>query len=123
MHESPKSPGMTSLTLAIKRAMAEDARKFSRPILCDRLSALLGVNVSMAMLNDYIAESKTHRFPAAWIPAWIEVTESRTVLDLIVGATPYWIGDKEALRLMKLGRAHEAKRDAEREIEDLGGGK
>src|ERR1035441_7803548 len=65
---------------ALKQDMAEC--RLSREEVAIRLSVRMG-RIGVAILDAYVAESKPHKFPAELIPAWIEVTRSRRILDVL----------------------------------------
>jgi hypothetical protein len=105
MSEARQFSDTSGLGLAIKHAMALDAKPLSRPHLCDALSQRIGVPVSLAMLDAWIAESKTHRLPAAYLVAWCEATQSRRVLDLVVRAMGMELADRGRMELAAIGAA------------------
>ncbi len=76
----------------------------SREEVALRLSNRVG-RVSLAMLDAYVAETKAHRFPAELIPAWVSVTGSRRLLDLLCGEVGLSIATSEDRDFAELGRA------------------
>lgn len=68
------------LIAAIKRSPK------SRAQVSDGMSTLLGINVSVRMLDDWTAQSKCRvRFPLAFVEAFCEVTEDSSLRKLLLG--------------------------------------
>lgn len=82
--------------LAVKEAAAADLKecRWSRDEVADRLSLLIGRRVSRTVIDAVVAETKDHRFPAEWLPAWVVVTGSRRLLDLLCTAAGFWLADQ-----------------------------
>lgn len=89
-----------SQTLAVKEAMILDAYKsgLSRFQIADRLAEELREPVSKSAIDCYLSKSKPHRFPAAWVKAWMKVTGSRRLREFAV--------DEEEIRAAEIGRLH-----------------
>jgi hypothetical protein len=109
------------LTLEVKRAMSADIAdcKLSRPEICERMTLLTGIQFSPAMLNDFTAESKPHRFPLAWLQAWMAVTNSPRLLYLMCKGTAYSVATDEDRRFAEYGRQHFVYEQATRRMEEL----
>lgn len=84
----------TAIALAIK-----DAPK-SRETICDEMTELLGVKISINMLNSWTAESKEqHRFPAEYLPAFCIATGSIEPMRILAEAAGvYTLPGPDALR-------------------------
>jgi hypothetical protein len=100
-------PNLEGLASAIKRAAALDIKECpqSREEVADRLSQLLRRNITVAQIDAVLAETKPHRFPAEWIPAWLLVTGSRRVLDVVCAETGLWVADETERAFARYGRA------------------
>jgi hypothetical protein len=74
-----------TLAAQIKRAAAEDLRcsKYSLPEISAALAALTGRSLADDQIGAYVDPSTPHRFPLDLLPAWVRVTGSRRLLDLI----------------------------------------
>ncbi|MDE2097827.1 MAG: hypothetical protein KGL39_11310 [Patescibacteria group bacterium] len=96
----------TDFDLAFKRAMVEDlkAYPYNRRAACEELSTLVGRDISVSMLEAFMAETKTHRMPASMLPAWVRVTRSRRVLDLVCAAAGMWLADETEHDFAEFGR-------------------
>lgn len=95
------------LPLMIKRYAAMDIRECrrSRDEIADGLSRLLAKHITVAQIDAITAETKANRLPAEWLPAWVRVTGSTRVLDLIVGSSGHWLADNVERDLADLSRA------------------
>lgn len=94
----------------LKRAIAVSGK--SRPQIAEELTARLQRRPSVThhMLNDFIGlsdEKWTARFPAAWVPAFCEVTGSEELLFMLL--TP------RIRALMELGECELAENRQQRE--------
>lgn len=70
----------------LSKVLHNICKRKNREQVCRELTARLGRPISVAMLNDFTRPSKRGaRFPAAWIPAFCEVTEDESLLHLIAG--------------------------------------
>lgn len=76
----------------------------SRDQVAERLTEVAG-RVTVAQLNAYIAETNANRFPAELIPAWVAVTKSRRLLDLLCGEVGLSVATVEDKEFAELGRA------------------
>jgi len=93
--------------IQVKRTAALDIKecRHSREEITIGLSRLVGRQVSIAQIDAMLAESKPHRFPAEWIPAWVRVTGSKRLLDLLCAASGYWLADDVDVDLANMARA------------------
>jgi hypothetical protein len=112
MTERAKSADMAwplpgSTTTAMKAALSADMRqcRLSRAQIADQLSFRAGRKISEAMLDNFAAESKEHRFPADLVCLWVRITGSRRLLDAIADEAGYHIVDEVGKRLMDIGAA------------------
>ena len=99
-------PEPRDLHLWVKRTLIRDIKEcqWSREQIACRLLMLTGKVVSLATLDAMVAESKDHRFPAEWIPAWVIATGSRRLLDLLVGEAGFWVADQTEHDLAEFAR-------------------
>lgn len=58
----------------IKHARDERGMEFSRAQVAARMTDFLGVEITVAMLDNWTAPSKPHRFPAEYLPAFVHGT-------------------------------------------------
>lgn len=87
MDQFPGSPTPDPDGLAVRRAvkLAIRASPRSREQICQELSARIGRQVTVRMLDDFTAPSKGGaRFPAAWVAAFCEATVDRRLQRLLV---------------------------------------
>jgi hypothetical protein len=122
MSSPPLISDSSNLSVSVKKAMVQDIRecRLSRPQISERLSGLVGVPVSVAMLDAYTADTKPHRFPAAWIPAWVRITGSRRILAALCERAGFTLADRTEHRFAELGRTYLRRRKDEQAIADLG---
>lgn len=105
----------------VKWALSQDvkAARWSRLQIADGLSLLVNRQVTEAMLDAMMAESKEHRFPAEWIPAWCRITGSRRLLDLLCSAAGYWLADRTEHELAELAKIQLQRSKAAARIDEL----
>jgi hypothetical protein len=116
--------GNSDLQLAIKRAAANDVRECrrSRAQIADELSSRTGRSISVAQIDAYLAETKSgHRFPCDLLPAWVQVTGSRRVLDILCAAAGYCLADQTERELAELGRECIRREKSQSRLEALKG--
>jgi hypothetical protein len=99
--------GHESFPDEIKRLLAQDLRecRYSREQVADELSRLMGRTITVAQIDAYTAATKTHRFPAEMIPAWIQVTGSTRILATICRQAGVFLADEEEHKAAEYGRA------------------
>ncbi len=99
--------GDLDLHLRVKRAAAQDLAecRWSREQIAEALSKLVGRDVSLAQIDAITAETKNHRMPAEWVPAWVRVTGSRRLLELLCAESGMWLADAIEHDLAELARA------------------
>ena len=68
------------------------------------MSARVG-RIGVSILDAYIADSKPHKFPAELVPAWVAVTKSRRLLDLLCGEVGVSVATEEDRDFADLARA------------------
>lgn len=95
-----------NLRSEICRALVQDITecKWSREEIALGLSKLLGREVKIYQLDAMTAETKDHRFPAEWVPAWVRVTGSARLLELLCAESGMWLADDVEHDLADLGR-------------------
>ncbi len=115
--------GESDLHLAVKRAAVQDLKecRWSRQQIAEGLSTLVGREVSLAQLDAMLADTKIHRMPAEWVPAWVRVTGSRRILDLLCAAAGFWVADADEHDLADLARAELERERLEKKIHLLQG--
>jgi hypothetical protein len=99
-----KSP---NLSLAIKTAAALDLKecRWSREQVAEGLSVMLDRSVTQAQIDAVTSETHPHNFHAAWLPAWVRITGSRRLLDLVCAAAGLWAVDAGDWDLAQYARA------------------
>jgi hypothetical protein len=101
--------GSLNIDNELKAAISEDlrhaeddsGREISRYQVAARMSDFLGQEVTVSMLNNWTAEShENHRFPAAWLPAFVHGTggQRRTIETLSRHCGLFALPGPEALR-------------------------
>jgi hypothetical protein len=95
------------LKVRVKRAAAQDLKecRWSREEVALGLSKLVGREVSLAQLDAILAETKLHRLPAEWLPAWVRVTGSKRLLEMLCAECGMWLVDATEHDLAELARA------------------
>lgn len=98
---------VSDLGLAIKRAMVLDLKqcRWSREQVAQELAAIIGRHITVAQIDAWTAETHIHRLPAECVAAWVRLTGSRRVLELICGESGLWLGDPTDRELAEYGRA------------------
>ncbi len=114
-------PTEAEFRTTIKRAVAQDIKecRWSREELAEGLSQLLGRTVTVAQLDAITAESKSHRFPAEWIPAWVRLTTSHRVLDLLCAESGLWVVDAAERDYAEYGRIVIQRKKDEKRAEEI----
>jgi hypothetical protein len=113
----PALPKPRDLHRAVKQALAQDVREcsWSREQILQRMYVVTGHAINLATLDAMIAESKEHRFPAEWIPAWVAATGSRRLLELLCSEAGLYLADATEHELSELARLNiTAKKVSER---------
>lgn len=73
------------LMVAVKHAIKHCPNK-SRETLADEMTHLAGAEISVHMINGWIAESHPHRLPAEFLPALCQATGSTEPLRVLADA-------------------------------------
>ena len=102
----------------VRKALKQDLAEahLSRDEVAIRLSVRMG-RIGAAILDAYVAESKPHKFPAELIPAWIEVTKSRRILDVLCAEVGLSIATEEDRDFAELGRSQMRAKKLRRKLE------
>jgi hypothetical protein len=81
----PKAPPETFVT-QIKLAAAQDLKccKYQATEVSIALSGLSGRDITTQQLEGFVDAATPHRFPLDLLPAWVRVTGSRRILDLLL---------------------------------------
>jgi len=118
---APTLPEARDLHLDVKRILARDIREccLSREEILDRMLVLTGRQVGLATLDAMVSETKDHRFPAEWVPAWVIATGSRRLLDLLCTVAGFWLADSTEHELAELARLNIEAKKASRRAEQL----
>jgi hypothetical protein len=100
-------PVESDVRLAVKRAMALDLKecRWSREQVADALSRLIGRSITQVQIDAWVAETKEHRLAAEYVPAWVRVTGSTRVLDLLCAEAGCWLADAVEHDLADYGRS------------------
>lgn len=106
MSETQERSDICVTTLLVKRAAAADLRvcRLSREQVADRLSVALCRRITLAQIDAVVSETKEHRFPAEWIPAWVQITGSARLLEMLCREAGYWLADEGEHGLAEYGR-------------------
>ena len=93
--------------IAVKRAAAADRKscKWSREQVSLELSRVLGREVTVPQIDAMVCESKTHRLPISILPAWIQVTGSTRILELLCAQSGMTLASESDQQFAELGRA------------------
>lgn len=104
--QAPVLPEPRNLNKAVKAILAQDVRecRYSREEIVLRMHSVTGHLVGVSTLDAMLAESKEHRFPAEWIPAWVISTGSRRLLDLLCSEAGLYLADATEHDLAQLAR-------------------
>jgi len=112
--ERGKVPGVSagadegpSLGVMIKTAAALDLKKcrWSREHVAEALSAVLKRSITVAQIDAVTSKTHAHQFHLEWLPAWVRITGSRRLLDLICAAAGLWAVDAGDWDLAQYARA------------------
>ncbi len=101
-HEKSQA-GAANINARLKEALAltlKEAPK-SREQVCDKMTFLLGTEITRFMLDAWVSPSKEgHRFPAEYIPAFVLATGSLTSLHVLTDMCGVFaVPGADALRL------------------------
>lgn len=96
-----------SLDVMIKTAAALDLKqcRWSRDQVAEGLSAMLKRSITVAQIDAVTSQTHLHQFHLAWLPAWVRITGSRRLLDLICAASGLWAVDAGEWDLAQYARA------------------
>lgn len=108
------APGSFDISRQFRESLTEALKlsSGSRYEAAARMSELLGSEVTKTMIDAWTAESKEgHRFPAEYLAAFCQVTNSIEPLRIIAGLVKcHLVESKEAL-LVELARIDQAERE------------
>ncbi len=98
----------------IRRAMTEaikNVRK-SRIIIAAEISELVGVQISEHQINSWTATSKEgYRIPAAYIPAFCEVTGDTTLLKILANPLGVKIVENKDIMWLKYAKIRQLEKE------------
>lgn len=116
---TPAVSATVDVAIRIKRALVQDLRecRLSRAEVALQLSSGCGRTISEAQIDSYTAETKTHRIPIELVPAWVGVTGSRRLLDLLCGEAGLFVATAKERDLAEFGRQQILKEKAERSLQ------
>lgn len=94
------------LAIDIKRALQVDVKQcpWSREEIAGRLSLAMQRPVTVAQINAWTAATKPHRFPLDMLAAWVVVTGSRRLLDVVIPAAGFAVADEREQQLAAYAR-------------------
>ncbi|MFZ2948937.1 MAG: hypothetical protein WA003_05580 [Desulfuromonadaceae bacterium] len=102
------------LNAAIKQAIRQAPK--SRETMADEMTELLGIEITVGMVNNWTAISHPHRMPAEYIPAFCIVTNSNDSITILNEATGvFTVNGADALRA-DIRKEEEALKARQREI-------
>lgn len=112
-----------AIASAIKGVLGLDLRecRLSRAQVAEELSRLCGRVVTESQIDAYTAETKSHRFPAELVPAWVKVTGSVRLLSLLCGEAGMWLGSRTDHGFAEYGRAAVRREKESARLEQLKG--
>jgi hypothetical protein len=115
------TPAREDTGTRIKRVLVRDLAEcgLSRAQVAFDISQVVNRAITESQIDNYAAESKPHRIPIELIPAWVGVTRSHRLLDLLceeVGLCAMSAQDRE---LAELGREQIHKERAERRLAEM----
>lgn len=76
----------------------------SRAEIALRLSDMVGKSISKDTIDAWTASTKPHRFPAEWLPAWVYITKSLRLLEVLTGPVGLSLATQEDRDFAELGR-------------------
>jgi hypothetical protein len=83
----------------------------SREQIADEVSRLSGARVTRSQIDAWTAESKPgHRFPATLIPAFVSVTGSLELLQLLAAEAGVYVVNSETVMRAEITQAMEQER-------------
>lgn len=102
------------LMAAVRRAIKQAPK--SRETLADEMSDLTGADITVAMINNWTAESHPHRIPAEYLPAFCTATGDHEALRILNETSGvFMVKGPDALRA-DVQKDLETKRDLDRRI-------
>lgn len=111
---SKDTPGRLNIDATVRELVSEALKRtrLSRYEVAAEMSKLLGREITKSQIDSWSAESKeNHRFPLAYLNAFCESTEDKTIIRLIAErAGGYFIEGEDAL-YTELGKLEQMKRD------------
>ena len=104
---SPGADEEPALDVTIKTAAALDLKqcRWSREQVAEGLSAILERSITVAQIDAVTSKTHSHQFHLAWLPAWVRITGSRRLLDLVCAASGLWAVDGGEWDLAQYARA------------------
>ncbi|HWR17148.1 MAG TPA: hypothetical protein VN577_20125 [Terriglobales bacterium] len=113
-------PGSLDIESVVRAVVAEAIKRCnkSRAQIADEMSYLVAGKVTEQMLNDYTAESKPHRFPAQFIPAFCRSTGDYRLLICLLRPLGLRLINQRQSELLNLAERLEAKERADRDFEN-----
>jgi hypothetical protein len=122
-NELPRAEsGYADLNGRIKAAAVADARecRWSREQMAEVLSGALERHITEAQIDAMLATAKEgHRMPADLVAAWVRVTGSRRVIELLCEGTGLCVMDAAERDLAEFGRMVPAREKSEERLGDL----
>ena len=94
------------ITDDIKSIAADDLKhcRYSREEVALALSGQVGREITVTQINAWVAESHIHRFPLDVLPAWVRVTGSPRILEMVCGEAAMYLAGETEHRLAAYGR-------------------
>lgn len=112
-------PGALDIDTSVRALVADAIRRSSksREQIADDMSYLTGRSVTKTMLDCYTAESKEHRFPVVFLPAFCKSTGDCRLLDLLSQHLGLSMITPRESQLLDVARALENKRRADEQFD------
>jgi hypothetical protein len=122
LHSVPVTgdPGSANMDVVLRSTITEAIRHSpnSRDRVAEDMSALLGVSVTVRILNAFTSEAnEQHRFPLAWTIALCIAINDWRVLRLVVERAGFFLIEAWQRPVLELGERMVATRMSQREIE------
>lgn len=94
-------PGRLNVSAALNTALKSALRNApkSRESVADDMTELLGIEITVGQINNWVADSHPHRMPADYLAAFCVATDSRQPLDVLNAASGvFTVRGPDALR-------------------------
>ena len=111
-------PGRLNVNLALNLSLKSALRSApkSRDMVADEMTQLLGVEIAIGTINNWVADSHPHRIPVEYLPAFCVATCSTEPLEVLnTAAGVFTVRGPDALRA-EMQRDQESKKAIDKRI-------